>query len=605
MVIPAIEKILESLKLRSESSRREYITQCKNAQNNKPNRGQLSCTNLAHSYAAASSSEKDLLRQTQTTPNIAIVSAYNDMLSAHQPYYRYPETLKQYALKYGATAQVAGATPAMCDGVTQGQPGMELSLFSRDVIALSTAIALSHNTFDSAAYLGICDKIVPGLLMGALSFGHLPGIFIPSGPMASGMPNDEKAKIRVAFAEGVINKSELLKSEEASYHSKGTCTFYGTANSNQMLLEVMGLQIPGSAFVQPGTELRNALTELAIKRCVHSSLQNKTGLGFILEAENILNGVIGLLATGGSTNHTLHLVAIAKACGWNLQWEDIAELSKVIPLITRLYPNGAADVNAFHQNGGTPAVIATLAESQLIFKDIQTSYGGPLEEAALFPYDVIENKIKWTSPSEITHDDSVVRKADTPFQSTGGLKLLTGNLGKAIIKLSALSNSQSNITAPAIVFNSQEEIMEQFQLGKLNQDFIAVLPWQGPAANGMPELHKLTPPLTSLQNKGFKVALITDGRMSGASGKFPAAIHLTPEAAKGGAISKVQTGDVLTLDWKNDQLQIHLQQDELNKRPTRPAPSNQDTIGRSLFKNMRKTVSSADQGASFILEDTA
>lgn len=599
---PVLVTILERVKQRSQESRESYLDLCNQMHTEKPARSQISCTNLAHSYAAADNQEKGLLRQTQTSPNLAIVTAYNDMLSAHQPYYRYPEKLKVYALKQGATAQVAGGTPAMCDGVTQGQPGMELSLFSRDVIALSTSIALSHNTFDGGLYLGICDKIVPGLLIGALAFGHLPGIFIPSGPMHSGISNEEKAKVRVAYAEGKVDSNALLLSEEKSYHSEGTCTFYGTANSNQMLLEMMGLQLPGSAFVAPHGALRDNLTEAAVKALVKATLHQGTGLGYIMEAENLLNGVIGLLATGGSTNHTMHLLAIGRACGWQLTWQDMAELSAVIPLVTRLYPNGSADVNAFHENGGTPAVISTLWQQNLIFNDIKTAYGLPFTEARLFPILSAEQKLQWQEADAIPKDTTLLRPAQEPFSTSGGLKLVKGVLGEAIIKVSALDEKLGQrISAPALVFKSQEDIMQQYQEGKLNQDFIAVLPGQGPAANGMPELHKLTPPLTSLQNRGFKVALITDGRMSGASGKFPAAIHLTPEAAKGGLIGKIQTGDLITLDWKEDKIEIGIDAAELTARTANIDLNSSLTLGRSLFTNARKNASPASEGASFIL----
>lgn len=602
MTHPTLLDLLHRIQQRSDISRREYLSVCDQMNNSKPARHQISCTNLAHSYAAAEPDEKNLLRQTQASPNLAIVSAYNDMLSAHQPYYRYPEKLKAYALQHGATAQVAGGTPAMCDGVTQGQPGMELSLFSRDVIALSTGIALSHNTFDGGLYLGICDKIVPGLLMGALSFGHLPGLFIPSGPMHSGISNEDKAKVRVAYAEGKVDETALLSSEEKSYHSEGTCTFYGTANSNQMLLEIMGLQLPGAAFVAPNTPLRDALNNEAVRLLIKNTLTSNSGLGYVLEAENFLNGVVGLLATGGSTNHTLHLIAIAKACGWNLTWQDMAELSAIIPTVTRLYPNGSADVNAFHANGGTPAVIHTLSEQGLLFNNIKTAYGTPLSSAANFPGLDDAGTLQWLSPQQITKDDKVFRDASSPFSATGGLKRVTGNLGEAVIKVSALPlELGSALTAPAIVFSTQEEILEHYQAGLLNRDFIAVLPGQGPAANGMPELHKLTPPLTSLQNQGFKIALVTDGRMSGASGKFPAAIHLTPEAAKGGLIGKIQNGDTLTLDWHNDQLILEVDNSTLEQRPHNPGRQSEVSLGRSLFKNARQNVSPANQGASFIL----
>ncbi len=598
-----LQGILDKLVNRSQASRQRYLELCDANNNHGPTRHQLSCTNLAHSYAAANSSEKLLLRQQQPSPNLAIVTAYNDMLSAHHPYYRYPEQLKKYALAHGATAQVAGGTPAMCDGVTQGQPGMELSLFSRDVIALSTAIALSHNTFDAGLYLGICDKIVPGLLMGALSFGHLPGIFIPSGPMQSGLPNEEKAKVRVAYAEGRVGSDELLRSEEKSYHSEGTCTFYGTANSNQMLLEMMGLQLPGSAFVAPNEPLRDALNELAVAKAVSRCFQPRAGLGYILDAKNLLNGVIGLLATGGSTNHTLHLVAIGKACGWQLDWEDFAELSELIPLVTKLYPNGSADVNAFHANGGTPAVAVTLAQAGLLFEDIETAFNIPFSEALKFPLELKDQTIQWIDPADIIKDSQVLRSASAPFRATGGLKLLAGNIGRSIIKVSSLTNSAATkVSAPAIVFSSQEQIIEAFSAGTLQRDFIAVLPGQGPAANGMPELHKLTPPLTSLQNQGFNIALITDGRMSGASGKFPAAIHITPEAAHGGIIGKILTGDLITVDWANNSLTLQVTDEQLRQRSEFVPTQDNLTLGRMLFGNARAIVSAADQGGSFILE---
>jgi len=602
MVHPVLESVVLRLQQRSQTSRQDYLAMCDAMQTAHPQRASISCTNLAHSYAAATNEEKQLLRQTQATPNLAIVTAYNDMLSAHQPYYRYPERIKAYALRHGATAQVAGGTPAMCDGVTQGQPGMELSLFSRDVIALSTAVALSHNTFDAGLYLGICDKIVPGLLIGALAFGHLPGLFVPSGPMHSGISNEAKAKVRVAFAEGKVDHDTLLASEEQSYHSEGTCTFYGTANSNQMLLEMMGLQLPGSAFVTPNTTLRHALTEAAVKATITASLQQNQGLGYILDATNLLNAVIGLLATGGSTNHTLHLLAIGKACGWQLGWQDLAELSEVVPLLTRLYPNGAADVNAFHENGGTPAVIDALWQQELLFSDIQTAYGLPFSAARQMPVLSEEGELDWVAAATIPKDDAVFRPPSAPFNRSGGLKLLTGNLGESVIKVSALSEqTDTSITAPAIVFASQEDILEQYQAGKLNQDFIAVLPGQGPAANGMPELHKLTPPLTSLQNQGYKVALVTDGRMSGASGKFPAAIHLTPEAAKGGMIGKIVSGDVLTLDWGTSQLNLAVDTDTLQQRSANREFSSAASLGRILFGTARRNVSPANEGASFIL----
>lgn len=601
MTHSAILAITERIRTRSQPFRSDYLRNCDLARSKPTARSRIGCTNLAHSYAAASADEKILLRHTEKTPNLGIVTAYNDMLSAHQPYGHYPDQIKQVALRAGATAQVAGGVPAMCDGVTQGEPGMELSLFSRDTIALSTAIALSHHVFDGALFLGICDKIVPGMLMGALSFGFLPGLFIPSGPMPSGLSNEEKSRIRIAHAEGKVDRDALLQSEEASYHSAGTCTFYGTANSNQMLLEMMGLQLPGSSFVTPDTPLRRALTELAVVSLVERIKSQTKGIGELLEAENLVNGIIGLLATGGSTNHTLHLVAIAKAAGWLIDWQDIADLSAVIPLLAKLYPNGAADVNDFHRLGGTPAVMRTLAEDGLLYPEIETAHGVSLTDTSLYPA-WQQERLHWQETPTLPPDGSILRPANFPFSATGGLRLLQGNLGRSIIKTSSLPKDIPEvIVAPARVFTDQESFLQAYRNGELQLDFVAVLPGQGPAANGMPELHKLSPALTSLQNQGFRVALLTDGRMSGASGKFPAAIHVTPEACRGGLIGKIHNGDPIRIDWNTNRMDLQVDADVLTQRNDFVLPPTPSTLGRQLFSHARAQVSPADQGASFIL----
>ncbi|HEX4938847.1 MAG TPA: phosphogluconate dehydratase [Candidatus Kapabacteria bacterium] len=603
MTHPVVLKIARRIRDRSQSSRDAYLQECALGATRPTSRAHLGCTNLAHSYAAATPDEKILLRHTEITPNLGIVTAYNDMLSAHQPYGRYPDFLKSAALEFGATAQVAGGVPAMCDGVTQGQPGMELSLFSRDTIALSTAIALSHHVFDGALYLGICDKIVPGLLIGALSFGFLPGLFVPSGPMHSGLSNEEKARVRVAYEEGKVGHDTLLQSEEASYHSSGTCTFYGTANSNQMLLEMMGLQLPGSSFVPPHSELRQQLTRETVRILVEQSKKSGTGIGELLEAENIVNAIIGLLTTGGSTNHTLHIPAIARAAGWIVDWNDFAELSDVIPLLARLYPNGAADVNHYHQQDGTPAVIKTLLQHGLLFPDIRTAYGLPFSSATHFP-EPGDKAVTWREARPPNPESTLLRPVEKPFSASSGLRVLSGNLGRSILKVSALPAHLPHVMQlPARVFHSQEELQAAFKTGELTGNFIAVLPGQGPSANGMPELHKLTPALTSLQNQGLQVALLTDGRMSGASGKFPAAIHITPEAIHGGLIGKIRDGDLIELDWKTGRMELHVAAAELAQRTDFILPPQTNTLGRRLFASARATVTAAEQGASFILRD--
>jgi phosphogluconate dehydratase len=534
-------------------------------------------------------------------PNIGIVTAYNDMLSAHEPYKLYPALIKRRLLEEGATCQVAGGVPAMCDGVTQSQPGMELSLFSRDNIAMGTAIGLSHNVFDGALYLGVCDKIVPGLLIGALSFGHLPGIFVPAGPMPSGISNAEKARIRQEFAQGKVTEAELLKAESASYHSSGTCTFYGTANSNQMLLEMMGLQLPNSSFVNTNTPLREALTEEAAKQIV--TMTEISGhykpIAEIIDERSFVNAIIGLMATGGSTNHTIHLIAMARAAGIILTWNDFDALSKVIPLLCKLYPNGQADVNAFRESGGMSVVIAQLLDAGLVHADVETIMGRGLEHYVAEP-ELRSGILHFAEGPKVSRDEAVVASYAEPFSEEGGLKLLSGTLGRSMIKTSALKAEHLLIEAPAMVFETQEALQAAFKRGELEKDFIAVVRYQGPKSNGMPELHGLMTPLGVLQDKGYKVAIITDGRMSGASGKVPSAIHMSPEAAAGGLIAKIEDGDMIRFDVSNGEIEVLLDDAELEKREI-PAPdlsANRHGFGRELFVSMRQSVGSAEEGAS-------
>jgi phosphogluconate dehydratase len=526
------------------------------------------------------------------------------MLSAHQPYETFPAIIREAAAQAGGVAQVAGAVPAMCDGVTQGQPGMELSLFSRDAIAMAAGIGLSHNMFDAAVYLGVCDKIVPGLVIAALSFGHLPSIFIPAGPMTTGLPNDEKSRIRQLYAEGKVGRAELLEAESKSYHGPGTCTFYGTANSNQMLMEIMGFHMPGSSFINPGTPLRDALTREAAKRALAITAQGNefTPAGEMIDERSIVNGVVGLHATGGSTNHTMHLIAMARAAGIILTWQDISDLSDTVPLLARVYPNGLADVNHFHAAGGMGFLIKQLLKQGFVHDDVRTVFGQGLE-AYTVDAKLDENGAVTREPSpEQSHDPKVLASIETPFQPTGGLKMLTGNLGKSVIKISAVKPERHIIEAPAIVFNDQQELQDAFKDGKLNRDFIAVVRFQGPKANGMPELHRLTPPLGVLQDRGFKVALVTDGRMSGASGKVPAAIHVTPEASECGPISLIRDGDIIRLDAISGTLEVLVPAAELAKRePARADLSaNEWGMGRELFAPFRRNVGPADQGASVL-----
>ncbi|WP_026381691.1 phosphogluconate dehydratase [Afifella pfennigii] len=601
-----IAAVTEKIAERSAATRAAYLARIAAAREAGPRRGSLSCGNLAHGFAACAASDKAALAG-EAVPNLAIVTAYNDMLSAHQPYERFPDVIRQAASQAGGVAQVAGGVPAMCDGVTQGQPGMDLSLFSRDVIAMSAGIALSHNMFDAAVFLGICDKIVPGLVMAALAFGHLPAVFIPAGPMPSGLANDEKARIRQLYAEGKVGREELLAAESKSYHGPGTCTFYGTANSNQMLMEVMGLHLPGASFVNPNTPLRDALTRAATKRALAiTALGNDyTPVGEVIDEKAVVNGIVGLHATGGSTNHTLHLIAMARAAGILITWDDFAALSEKVPLLARIYPNGLADVNHFHAAGGMGFLIGTLLDAGLLHEDVRTVAGGGLaayrREAVLGA----DGEAAWRQAPQTSHDETVLRPAENAFQTTGGLKLLAGNLGRAVVKVSAVKPQHRVVEAPAVVFASQEELIAAFKAGELDRDFVAVLRFQGPRANGMPELHKLTPPLGVLQDRGFAVALVTDGRMSGASGKVPAAIHVTPEAACGGPIGKVRSGDVVRLDAASGTLAALVEESEWAARqPAREDLSgNQCGTGRELFTAFRAMAGPAEEGAGVISFD--
>lgn len=599
-MLKAIQAVTDAITARSQRSRAQYLDRIAAAKESGVSRSVLSCGNLAHAFAACAPGDKARLAGSKSL-NLGIVTAYNDMLSAHQPYRNYPDVIKAAAREIGATAQVAGGVPAMCDGVTQGQPGMDLSLFSRDVIAMATAIALSHNMFDGAAFLGVCDKIVPGLLIGALAFGHLPGIFIPAGPMPSGLPNDEKARIRQLYAEGKVGRAELLEAEAKSYHSPGTCTFYGTANSNQMLMEIMGLHLPGSSFVNPGTPLREALTREATRRVLSLSAEGNeyTPIGHIISAKTIVNAMVGLHATGGSTNHTLHLIAIAAAAGLQVTWQDMSDLSEAVPLLARVYPNGIADVNHFAAAGGMGFVIKQLLESGHLHDDVKTVWGSGLSaygvEARL-----IEDKLSFQPSPTQPGNHEILATTAAPFQASGGLKLLKGNLGKAVIKVSAVKPEYRVVEAPARVFHSQHGLQAAFRAGELNSDMIAVVRFAGPKAVGMPELHNLTPALGILQGKGLKVALVTDGRMSGASGKVPAAIHMTPEAIDGGPISKIRDGDILRLDADAGTLAFIGDEAEfLSRTPAREDMRPQHFgMGRELFAGFRSLVGAADQGAS-------
>ena len=596
-----VAAVTEKIVARSAQSRRRYLERIDQAIARQPKRKQLGCANIAHGFAACGAHDKNELRN-GSGPNIGIVTAYNDMLSAHQPFETYPELIRQAARQAGGTAQVAGGVPAMCDGVTQGETGMELSLFSRDVIALSTAVALSHQMFDAAVYLGVCDKIVPGLIIGALSFGHLPAVFIPAGPMTSGLPNDEKAKVRQLYAEGKVGRDALLEAEAKSYHGPGTCTFYGTANTNQMLMEIMGLHLPGSTFVNPGTPLRDAITRASARQALAiTALGNDyRPIGRIFDERAVVNGIVGLHATGGSTNHTLHIIAMAAAAGIAVTWNDFAELSHAVPLLTRVYPNGKADVNHFNAAGGMGFLIRELLAGGFLHEDVSTIMGtglsGYTKEARLSP----DGELAYAEAAVSSGNDSVLRGRTDPFQPTGGLHVLHGNLGSAVIKTSSIPADRHVIEAPACVFHSQEDLHAAFKSGDLNRDVVAVVRFQGPKACGMPELHRLTPPLAVLQDKGFRVALVTDGRMSGASGKVPAAIHLTPEAVDGGPIAKIRDGDMIRLDADAGTLEVLVDADEFDLRAavTADLTSHHAGTGRELFAAFRAITGRADQGAS-------
>ncbi len=594
-------EVTERIVRRSHDARRRYLDRLAAAAEAGPRRQRLGCANQAHGFAACAPGDKATLRA-GAGANLAIVTAYNDMLSAHQPYERFPELIRAAARAAGGVAQVAGGVPAMCDGVTQGEAGMELSLFSRDVIALSTAVALSHQTFDAAVFLGICDKIVPGLVIGALSFGHLPAVFIPAGPMTSGLSNDEKSKARQLFAEGKVGREALLEAEAQSYHGPGTCTFYGTANTNQMVMEIMGLHLPGASFVNPNTPLRDALTRAATERAMAiTALGNAyTPVGRMLDERAFVNGVVGLHATGGSTNHTLHLVAMAAAAGIRLSWDDFSDLAAVTPLLTRIYPNGKADVNHFHAAGGMGFVIRELLGAGLLHRDVETVCGKGLDAYVQEPVLAEDGALSWRDGASASGDDKVLRGTASPFQPTGGLTLLSGDLGRAVIKTSAVASERHVIEAPARIFHSQEELHAAFRAGELERDLVAVVRFQGPRANGMPELHKLMPPLGVLQDRGFKVALVTDGRLSGASGKVPAAIHVTPEAADGGPIARLRDGDLVRVDAVAGTLTVLVEAAAWAAREpvTADLEASHHGVGRDLFAAFRAAVGTADAGAA-------
>ncbi len=604
---PVIQQVTDRIIARSQKSRAIYLERVEKARIKGPHRGALNCGNLAHGFAACSAQEKSDLRSL-TKANIGIISSYNDMLSAHQPYETYPAIIKQAVAEVGSVAQFAGGVPAMCDGVTQGQPGMELSLLSRDVIAMSAAVGLSHNMFDGGLMLGICDKIVPGLLMAALSFGHLPFLFVPAGPMPSGIPNKEKARVRQLYAEGKVGKAELLDSESASYHSAGTCTFYGTANSNQLVVEMMGLHLPGSSFVNPGTLLRDELTKAAARQ-----VTRLTDLGtdympiaHIVDAKAVVNGIVGLLATGGSTNHTMHLVAVARSAGFIVNWDDFADLSNATPLLTKIYPNGQADINHFQQAGGMAYLIRELLDAGLLHEDVNTVAGFGLRRYTQTPV-IQDGKLVWVDGPTVSGDETVMTSAAKPFKEHGGLQVLSGNIGRGVIKTSALRAGTEIVQAPAVVFSSQHELDAAFKAGELDKDCVVVVRFQGPKACGMPELHKLTPPLGVLQDRGFKVALVTDGRMSGASGKVPAAIHVTPEAIDGGAIAKIQNGDMILVNGETGELRVFVSDEEMAARPlaTQDMSESHYGMGREIFGGLRTVLTGAEQGACslFVTEE--
>ncbi|MDN3544676.1 MAG: phosphogluconate dehydratase [Roseateles asaccharophilus] len=598
-----LSRVTERIRARSAATRERYLSLIERMAARPRGVERMGCANVAHAVAAMPAHDK-LRIVAEKAPHLAVVTAYNDMLSAHQPYEAYPAQIRAAAQARGATVQVAGGVPAMCDGVTQGQPGMELSLFSRDTIAMATAVALSHDVFDAALLLGICDKIVPGQLIGALHFGHLPCVFVPAGPMGSGLPNKEKAKVRELYAAGKVGREELLKAESAAYHGAGTCTFYGTANSNQMLLEAMGLHLPGAAFVHPHDGLRQALTDAAVEQALAISPRARyTPIGRVVDERCIVNAMVALLATGGSTNHLIHWVAVARAAGILIDWDDFAELSAVVPLLARVYPNGEADVNQFQEAGGPGFVIRELLDAGLMHEDVLSINGDSLRPQTRLPTLAADGKrVAWQDLPAASGDASVLRGVQQPFSATGGLKLLQGNLGRSVIKVSAVPEDRHVIEAPARVFDSQEAMQAAFKAGELERDVVVVVRFQGPKANGMPELHKLTPPLAVLQGKGFKVALVTDGRMSGASGKVPAAIHVSPEALAGGPLAKLRDGDLLRLDAVSGSLEALVSAEDWAARELaqiRPEAleENGQGMGRELFAGMRRNVLSAEEGA--------
>lgn len=601
---PTVAKVTADIEQRSQGPREGYLALMSRSRDLRPQRGQLSCGNLAHGFAACEGDDKDRIRLMESA-NIGIVTAFNDMLSAHQPYEVYPAKIKEYLRAVGSTAQVAGGVPAMCDGVTQGQIGMELSLFSRDNIAQSTGVALSHHMFDGIICLGICDKIVPGLVMGTLRFGYLPALFIPAGPMPSGLPNAEKARVRQLFAQGKVGREELLAAESASYHSAGTCTFYGTANSNQVVMEAMGLQLPGGSFVNPGTPLREALTREASELIARITAQGQDPrpLAEVVDARSFVNAIVALLASGGSTNHSIHLIAMARAAGLVINWDDFSALSAVTPLLARVYPNGQADINHFHAAGGTGLLFGELLEAGLMHADARTVWGKNFSDYTQEPF-LDGDRLAWCPAAKASLDPEVIASVTKPFSPEGGLSLLTGNLGRAVIKVSAVKPEHRVVTAEAVVVDSQQDLANKFSAGELNRDCIVVVRFQGPRANGMPELHKLTPLLGTLLDKGFAVALVTDGRMSGASGKVPAAIHVTPEAAMGGPLARLQDGDLLTLDATRGILRCELSESELSARPLATATEqSEEGVGRELFGVFRRVVSTPEAGASVIFPE--
>lgn len=600
---PRVLEVTRRIQARSAATRQRYLEMVRAAASKGPHRGTLPCGNLAHGVAACGESDKQTLRL-MNQANVAIVSAYNDMLSAHQPFERFPGLIKQALHEIGSVGQFAGGVPAMCDGVTQGEPGMELSLASRDVIAMSTAIALSHNMFDAALCLGVCDKIVPGLLIGSLRFGHLPTVFVPAGPMPTGISNKEKAAVRQLFAEGKATREELLASEMASYHAPGTCTFYGTANTNQLLVEVMGLHLPGASFVNPNTPLRDELTREAARQASRLTPENGNyvPMAEIVDEKAIVNSVVALLATGGSTNHTLHLLAIAQAAGIQLTWQDMSELSHVVPTLARIYPNGQADINHFQAAGGMSFLIRQLLDGGLLHEDVQTVAGLGLRRYTREPF-LEDGRLVWREGPERSLDEAILRPLDKPFSAEGGLRLMEGNLGRGVMKVSAVAPEHQVVEAPVRIFHDQASLAAAFKAGELERDLVAVVRFQGPRANGMPELHKLTPFLGVLQDRGFKVALVTDGRMSGASGKVPAAIHVSPEAIAGGPLARLRDGDRVRVDGVNGELRVLVDDAEWQARSLEPAPQDGNLgCGRELFAFMRNAMSSAEEGACSFTE---